>query len=207
MDETREEEVAAETPKNKGGRPRKRINRFRKAKRPPKSRKRQQRYKDPVTYARACMKMAKARKERDRLGGPARLGVPDGWTRAKAELQRVYDGIRADLLMDRMKAEGMIEQTKPGDFEIVKVKVGEKEVEIRVPLTEAGMAEAALREAVIGALSPMTYSKDKLGHIRTVLEYTKKKPATDSNVNLSSEEWLDAALKDNNAYGSGEDGA
>jgi hypothetical protein len=71
----------------------------------------------------------------------------------------------------------------------------------KVPLTEAGMAEAALREAVIGALSPLTYSKDKLGHIRTVLEYTKKKPATDSNVNLSSEEWLEAALKDNAGSG------
>jgi hypothetical protein len=105
-------------------------------------------------------------------------------------MQRVYDGIKADLLMDRMKAEGMIEQTKPGDFETITVEVAGKPVEVRVPKTEAGMAEAALREAVIGALSPLTYQKDKLGHIRTVLEWTKPKPAQTSNVNVNSEDWL-----------------
>jgi hypothetical protein len=33
-------------------------------------------------------------------------------------MQRVYDGIKADLLIDRMKAEGMVDETKPGDFEL-----------------------------------------------------------------------------------------
>lgn len=207
MDQTKEEEVA----KNKGGRPPKAP--WKRTKRPPKlsrrkhakaSRAAKKSYEDPLRYARAAINMAKARAARK---GPPRLGVPDGWTRGQAEMQRVYDGLRADLLLDRMKAEGMVDETKPGDFEIVIVDVGGKPVEVRIPITEAGMAQAALREALIGALSPLTYSKDKLGHIRTVLEYTKKKPATDSNVNLSSEEWLEAALKDNDGNGSGEDSA
>ena len=54
-------------------------------------------------------------------------------------MQRVYDGLRADLLLDRMKAEGMVDETKPGDFEVVIVKVGDKDVEVRVPKTEQGI--------------------------------------------------------------------
>jgi hypothetical protein len=138
--------------------------------------------------------MAKARAARK---GPARLGIPDGWTRDRADMQRVYDGIRADLIIDKMKAEGMVDETKPGDFELIVVEVAGKPIEVRVPKTEAGMAEAALREAVIGALSPLTHSKEKPTYIRTVLEWTKAKPAQTSNVNLNSEDWLDAALKDN----------
>lgn len=206
MDEAKEEEVA----KNKGGRPpkapwkrKKRSPKLSRRKHSKASRAAKKSYEDPLRRARAAINMAKARAARQGV----RLGVPDGWTKGQAEMQRVYDGIRADLLLDRMKAEGMVDETKPGDFEIVIVKVGEKNVEVKVPKTEAGMAEAALREAVIGALSPLTYSKDKLGWCRTVLEYTKKKPATDSNVNLSSEEWLEAALKDNDGNGSGEDSA
>jgi hypothetical protein len=124
-------------------------------------------------------------------------------------MQRVYDGLRADLLIDRMKAKGMVDETKPGDFEILIVEVAGKPVEVRVPKTEAAMAEAALREAVIGALSPLTHSAAKPTYIRTVLEWTKAKPASTSNVNLGSEEWLEVALKDNTDSGdtTGEGGA
>jgi hypothetical protein len=76
-----------------------------------------------------------------------------------------------------------------------------------VPKTEAGMAEAALREAVIGALSPLTHSASKPTYIRTVLEWTKPKPAQTSNVNLNSEEWLAAALQDNSTYDATDEGA
>lgn len=203
--ETEEKEEVA---KNKGGRPPKRDQQPRK-KQPPKTKRYPAKaravkklHKDPIFRARNQMARERARAAQQ-ANGPSRLGVPDGWTRGKADMQRVYDGIRADLLIDRMKAEGMVDETKPGDFEIVIVQIGEKNVEVKVPKTEAGMAEAALREACISALSPLTYSKDKLGWCRTVLEYTKKKPATDSNVNLNSEEWLEAALKDNADSGNG----
>jgi hypothetical protein len=199
MDEAKEEEGSGEV-KNKGGRPRKRYKR---KKQPPKLSRRKlavarraqkKRYEDPEQYDRSIEILAKARRARS---PDVRLGVPDGWTRETADMQRVRDGLQADLLMDRMKAEGMIDDTKPDDFEVVTIQVNGKDMQVRLPKTEAGMAEAALREALIGALSPLTYSKDKLGMIRTVLEYTKKKPATDSNVNLNAEEWLDAALKEN----------
>lgn len=204
-EEAKEEEV------NKGGRPPRAP--WRRKKQPPKLSRRKFRkrsqaskksYEDPGRYERARINMAKARAARQ----GCRIGVPDGWTKDRAELQRVYDGLRADLLLDRMKAEGMVDETKPGDFETVFVQMGEKTVEVKVPKTEAGMAEAALREAVIGALSPLTYSKDKLGHIRTVLEYTKAKPAQTSNVNVNSEDWLAAALQDNaSAYDEDDEGA
>lgn len=207
MDQTKEEEVK---PKNKGGRPRK-VQRKPRAKRSPKlsgirfearSRIAKAAAANPETRKKKLAALAKANAARK---GAPRLGVPDGWTRDTAMMQRVYDGIKADLLMDRMKAEGMIEQTKPGDFDIVIVEVAGKPVEVRVPKTEAGMAEAALREAVIGALSPLTYAKDKLGHIRTVLEWTKPKPAQTSNVNVNSEDWLAAALEDNSTYNDSDD--
>jgi len=78
-------------------------------------------------------------------------------------------------------------------------------VEVRVPKTEAGMAEAALREAVIGALSPLTHSNSKPTYIRTVLEWTKPKPAQTSNVNVNTEDWLAEALKDNTTYNDSDD--
>jgi hypothetical protein len=199
MDQAKEEEVK---PKNKGGRPRK-VVRKQRTKRASllnplrlavKRRAIKKAQANPEYRKKNLAALAKARAARK---GPPRLGVPDGWTRGTAEMQRVYDGLRADLLMDRMKAEGMIEQTKPGDFEVIIIEVAGKPVEVRVPKTEAGMAEAALREAVIGALSPLTYQKDKLGHIRTVLEWTKPKPAATSNVNVNTEDWLAAALEDN----------
>jgi hypothetical protein len=203
MDEAKEEEV---TPvKNKGGRPRKKVRKQR-LKQPPKLSRRKHRIrsraakeavKDPEVYAKCVANLAKARAARK---GPPRLGVPDGWTRERADVQRVYDGIRADYLIDKMKAEGMVDETKPGDFEVLYVEVAGKQVEVRVPKTEAGMAEAALREAVIGALSPLTHGNNKPTYIRTVLEWTKPKPAQTSNVNLNSEDWLAAALEDNSTY-------
>jgi hypothetical protein len=195
---------------NKGGRPPKRDAKKR-AKQPPKlsRRKRQKlsralkaRFKDPDVLARQQQLIATATAARK---SPSRLGVPDGWTRDRADAQRVYDGLRADLLLDRMKAEGMVDQTQPGDFEILIVEIAGKPVEVRVPKTEAGMAEAALREAIIGAVSPLTHASAKPTYIRTVLEWTKPKPAQTSNVNLNSEEWLSAALQDNATYDDADD--
>jgi len=204
MDETRKEEVT-----KKGGRPPKRAQAPRK-KQPPKGPRRPARSRavkklhedNPIYHARVLMALEKGRRKQS---VPSRLGVPDGWSRGQADMQRVYDGIKADLIIDRMKAEGMVDETKPGDFEILIVEVNGEQKEVRIPKTEAGMAEAALREAVIGAISPLTHSKEKPTYIRTVLEWTKAKPAQTSNVNLNSEDWLDAALKDNNGDRTGED--
>jgi hypothetical protein len=212
MEGTKEEEVVL---KRKRGRPRK-VQHKPRAKQPPKlpplrhqarSRIVKALHKDPEYRAKILASLEKARAVLKRQGNSPRLGVPDGWTRGQADMQRVYDGLRADLILDRMKAEGMIDGTKPDDYETVVVRVAGKDVTVKVPKTEAAMAEEALRQAVIGAVSPLTHSKNHLGYVRTVLEWTKPKPASTSNVNLNSEEWLEAALKDNadsgNAAGEG----
>jgi hypothetical protein len=202
MDQAKEEEVK---PKNKGGRPRKSTRKKRSKRASALSgirfEARSRIYKAVAARPEVRKKkLAALKKAREARKGPPRLGVPDGWTRGQAEMQRVYDGLRADQLIDRMKAEGMVDETKPGDFEILIVEVAGKPYEVRVPKTEAGMAEAALREAVIGALSPLTHGAAKPTYIRTVLEWTKPKPAQTSNVNVNTEDWLDAALKDNSTY-------
>jgi hypothetical protein len=197
-----EEEVK---PKNKGGRPRK-VKRKQRQKRSPlsnplrhkvRSRAAKKAHANPEFRKKNLAALAKARAARK---GPPRLGVPDGWTRETAEMQRVYDGIKADLLMDQMEDKGMVDQTKPGDFEVIIVEVAGKPIEVRIPKTEEGMAKAALREALIGALSPLTHSAAKPTYIKTVLEWTKAKPAQTSNVNVNSEDWLAAALEDNSTY-------
>lgn len=201
--EAKEEEGVK--PKNKGGRPPKSKRKPRRSV-PPKRSPIMTRINRARAKARhkANPKLRKQLREKSRKGVAARkaknstrIGIPDGWTRDRVTMQRVYDGIKADLLIDKMKAEGMVDETKPGDFEVVKVLMDGQLVEVRIPKTEAGMAEAALREVVIGALSPLTRADSKLGYARTVLEWTKPKPAATSNVNVNSEDWLAAALQDN----------
>lgn len=211
MDEGKEEEGVK--PKNKGGRPRKSTRKPR-LKRPTNRTplrirldaiKHKERMKDPA-YRKKMREAAKKMRAVKVAKNASRVGVPDGWTRDRADMQRVYDGIKADLIIDRMKAEGMVDETKPGDFEVILVDVAGKKVEVRVPKTEAGMADAALREAVIATVSPLTHASHKLGWARTVLEWTKPKPAATSNVNVNSEDWLAAALKDNSeTYDDGND--
>jgi hypothetical protein len=202
MDQAKEEEVK---PKNKGGRPRKSTHKKR-AKRPSALTGIRYEARSRINKAVAARpevrkkKLAALKKAREARKGPPRLGVPDGWTRGQAEMQRVYDGIKADLILDRMESAGMVDETKPGDFEVITVEIAGKPYEVRVPKTEDGMARAALREAMICAISPLTHSASKPTYIRTVLEWTKPKPATTSNVTVNTEDWLDAALKDNATY-------
>ena len=154
-------------------------------------------FKDPEYRAKNLAALERARAALKRKGNAPRLGVPDGWTRGQVDMQRVYDGLKADLILDRMKEQGMVDPTSPTEYERITVKVNGKDVEVLIPKTDAARAEAALREAVIGAISPLTHASNKPTYIRTVLEWTKAKPASTNNVNLNSEDWLDAALKDN----------
>ena len=62
-----------------------------------------------------------------------------------------------------------------------------------MPDTDEDRATAALREATIMALGP-TDKQTKLAAIRTVLEYTKSKPTSKSEVKLSSSEAFLAEL-------------
>ena len=102
----------------------------------------------------------------------------------------------------------MIDPVSDNDFETVHVIVDGKPVEVKVPKTEDGMARAALRQAVIAALSPLTHGANRMGAIRTVLEWTKPKPAQTVNNNITSpEDWLKAALADNASTSNDSDGS
>lgn len=209
MDETKEEVT-----RRKVGRPRKNPRKERK-RRPPtvtdkdraRHRKRyfKARFDNPDYKARNAAQLAEARAKRaEEPERYSRLGVPDGWTREQADIQREFDRAKADLIMNRMIEEGMVEPIKPEDYEKVVVIVNGKETEVLVPITDEGKATLALREATIAAISPLTHADKRLGAIRTVLEWTKPKPAQTSNVNLNkSEDWLAAALKDNTGTNDG----
>jgi hypothetical protein len=191
-------------PKNKGGRPRKSTRKPR-PKRQPKenalrhavrSRAAKKGYNTPERRRARKQLMQKVTAIRV-AKRQNRTGVPDGWTIGTASMQRVYDGIKADLLIDRMIETGMIEKPTLTDYERVSVLMNGEMVDVLVPLTDEGKAHAALREAMIGAVSPLTHANNKVAYIRTVLEWSKPKPAQTSNVNLNSEDWLAEALKDN----------
>ena len=204
-----EEESQELKPKNKGGRPRKPKRKPRK-RLPPK-------IKNPLQHKRRSEaskrswatqlaknpnlieeRRAQCKKWNAERKGAPRLGVPDGWTKIKAGIQRVLDGCRADLIIDRMREKGMIDPVSLSDFERVTVIVDGKPTEVLVPASDDAKAQAALREAMIGAISPLTNANVRPTYIRTVLEWTKAKPAQKTDLNITkSEDWLEAALKDN----------
>lgn len=128
----------------------------------------------------------------------SRLGVPDGWTREQANIQREYDRVKADVIYNKMVEHGMADPIKEEDYEKVIVKVNGKDTEVLVPISDNGKAALALREATVAAISPLTHADKRIAAIRTVLEWTKPKPAQTTNMNLNkSEDWLAAALQDN----------
>jgi hypothetical protein len=65
-----------------------------------------------------------------------------------------------------------------------------------IPANDAGMAEAALREAFALAVGPSD-KKTKLAAINTVLAYTKAKPESRSKVTLDkAEDFLAEVARD-----------
>ena len=70
------------------------------------------------------------------------------------------------------------------------------ETPVVVPDTEAGMAEAGLREVCVLALGP-TDQKIKIAALNTLLAYTKSKPESKSKLTLDkAEDFLDAVAND-----------
>jgi hypothetical protein len=107
----------------------------------------------------------------------SRTGVPDGMrkrtiTRIKKKAEQA-----ADRFIQMLKDEG--------DLPLV-----------TVPDTEAGMAEAALKQAFLLAVLPGD-KKVQISAINTVLNFTKAKPESKSKVTVeSAEDWLKAAQED-----------
>jgi hypothetical protein len=71
------------------------------------------------------------------------------------------------------------------------------EVSLVVPDSDAGKAEAALREAFVLAVGP-TDQKIKIQAINTVLNFTKSKPESKSKLTLDkAEDFLSMVAVDN----------
>jgi len=105
----------------------------------------------------------------------SRAGVPDGMRRRHAVKARAQAEAAAERFIKRMQDNG--------------------DLPIPVPGSEEEMAQAVLKEAYTMAVMPIAF-KDKLGAIRTVLEYTKSKPASMQKIDLTSDQWLEAAVQE-----------
>lgn len=134
---------------------------------------------------RAWQDPVKAERMRIKKRG-SRLGVPDGirkkdvlplWEKAKS-LGRKF--------IELMEDHDLVEKTP-------------------IPGSEAEMAKAALEEAFVRAVGPMTDAKTRAQYLRLVLEFTKAKPESKTKLTLDkSEEWL-AALEADMKNGSHSD--
>ncbi len=107
-----------------------------------------------------------------------RTGIPDGMTKKTVAPLWAKARQQADRFIQKMTDEGILP-------------------EVLIPDSDDAKAVAALREATVLALGPSD-KQLKLAAIRTVLEWTRSKPATKSLINVnSSEDWLAEIAADN----------
>ena len=138
--------------------------------------------------------------ERNRLNPVlySRAGIPDGMTRAQARSAWAEARVKADKVFNHMVEQGMVQAINPEDFEPVVFKAPDgTPYTVLVPRSEEAKASLALKEAMVMALSPMGNQQTKHAAIRTVLEWTKAKPASKSEVAVTkAEDWLAAVTAD-----------
>jgi hypothetical protein len=118
----------------------------------------------------------------------SRYGVPDGMRRAEATLAWTRANELADRFIAVLKRNGEIPDRQQ---EVVLAHAAGSD--ILIPTTEAGMAEAALREAFVLAVGPST-PVIKAQAINTVLTYTRAKPATKAKLRHGAAEDFLAGL-------------
>lgn len=126
------------------------------------------------------------------VGRRTRSGVPDGMSRAEAEPLWQKAQQQADIVMSALLQSGQLE------FEPHILKQGQFEFDRDI--SEKQMAWYCLREAFIIALSPIGDQQLKNSALRTVLAYTKPKPAAKSAMTwqheADMEAWLQMAIED-----------
>lgn len=107
----------------------------------------------------------------------SRANIPNGMTRESVAPLLAEARLRADRFIQKMK-----------DEDILPVIV--------IPDSDEAKAEAALGEAYAMAIGPGE-KQIKLAAARTVLEWTRAKPASKSTINVNtSEDWLAAIAAD-----------
>jgi hypothetical protein len=128
------------------------------------------------------MRVRTANTEADRKANPAkfsRAGVPNGMTKATVEPLWARARQLADRFIKIMKDNGELPDV-------------DEDWDVTVPDTDAGKAEAALKEAFVLAVGPSD-QKIKIQAINTVLNFTKSKPESRSKLTLNkAEDFLDA---------------
>lgn len=127
----------------------------------------------------------------------SRAGVPNGMTRAEAQEHWAVARAKTETIFGKLVEAGIVKPIDDENFE--KVVLTSKEgtpTEVYVPVTDEGKASLALKECVLAMLSPMTNQTEKQAARRTVLEYTKPKPAQKIEAKLSHEEFLERVVAD-----------
>ena len=152
-------------------------------------------WQDPEYRAKQLALICKTRAQGKRF----RNGIPDGMRREEAEQLWAQARLKAEFLMSEFEKEEMAEFPAASDIE--------KEQALRDgTYTEEEMARQTLKEAFVMALSPLTHSTVKMQAMRTILEYTKAKPAQKTDLRLNSAEaWLAEVVADHKA--SSDDGS
>ncbi len=110
----------------------------------------------------------------------SRYGVPDGMRRADAEPLWARARELADKFIVALKQNGEIPEEEHAT-------VPTQDGSIRVPVTDEGMAEAALREAIVLAVGPSS-AQVKSQAINTVLRFSRAKPESGNKLRLGDAE-------------------
>lgn len=120
-----------------------------------------------------------------------RTGIPDGMTRKKAERLWIKANKLADRFIQIMKDKGELPTEEVVSVDVVDgdgIVIATKDV--KVPTTDTGKAEVALRECFVLAVGPST-QQIKIQAINTVLAYTKSKPESKVKLTTKPEAFLD----------------
>ena len=169
----------------KARRPRKRYSRrWPKARREAHSARMKELWADP-THVAKCQSNIDRFAEAKRAGEHTRAGVPTGYTKETVAPLWARAHELADRFIAIMKDEGELPDVDYSGVE--------------VPETDAGKAEAALKEAFVLAVGPSD-QKIKIQAINTVLNFTKSKPESKSKLTLNkAEDFLDAIANGDDA--------
>jgi hypothetical protein len=108
-----------------------------------------------------------------RKGAAARVGLPEGYRRAEWNKIWAKRQQKAKVMVQKMKDTGVLDETRTKDDE---------------------RAEVALEFATAVVLSPEYNVKERLNAARTLLDFTKKKPAAVQDVTVRTAEDFLAAL-------------
>lgn len=125
-----------------------------------------------------------------------RRGVPDGMRKAEAEALWAKARAKAQELHQIMVDNDLV---APIDDDTIPLRAAAESAvrESVETLTDEQKGSLALREAMVMVLSPLSHAQTKNQAIRTVLEWTKSKPPSKTDVRVNDQEaWLEKVVKD-----------